>query len=237
MQHTAQFVRYMAVFVSCLGFGAGCIFLARPVPPASYVLQAAIPLPPGDHHRLLLLPPTGEGVDPGHVALLLESLRLALAAEGYFVVAPPASALDHVPDGLTEDPQVLATLADKARADLVLYVQVLDYRPYPPPRIALLVKAYGPGVGDVLWQLTGVWDLNDANVSERYRQFRRNGLEPELARLQHRAVIEAPREFLRYVAFEVAHALATEPMPPVVADRPGAGTSTVAPEVLSGPSL
>ncbi len=216
----ANGARHAAVVVLC-ALAVGCLMFDSVLPPPTYTVQGMQPLPPVAYPRVLLLPPVGPDVEPSYLALLQESLRLSLTKEGYFVIAAPPGDAERPSEGVTEDPHVLADLAEKARADLVLVVRVLDFRPYPPPRVVLVVRAYVAGVPEVMWQLHGSWDLNESWVADRYARFRRDQLEHGLARLRHRAVIEAPREFLRYVAYEVAHSLATE-AEPAAAEEPGA---------------
>ncbi len=222
--------RLVAVAFASVTMLVGCVLFSRALPPPTYVVEAAQPLDPVAYRRVLLLPPVGRDVEPNHLALLQESLRLALAKHGYLVLAPAPDDSAASGGGLTEDPAVLAALAEKARADIVLAVRVLDYRPYPPPRIVLVVRAYTGGLADVLWELRGTWDLNEARVADRYEAFRRRELSHGFVRLRHRAVIEAPREFLRYVAHELAAALASEPAATVADQSPKSAT------ILPGPA-
>ncbi len=113
-----------------------------------------------------------------HTALTAELQRL-----GRFevVAAPPdeQAALSQVAHrGGSFDQRVLLDIAKRTRADVVVFVSVTQYSPYPRPRMGVVIQAVAPAEGKVIASVDGLWDTADGGIAEQVRAYYRQREKP-----------------------------------------------------------
>jgi len=110
-----------------------------------------------DLHRVGVLLPEGEGIDPEFLRTLRDALASELAAATRFEIVPLDEAdteavdrLEPARSGRVRAGPVLA-LAHRSALDGVLTTRVLDLRPYAPVRLVLGIDLIAVDTGLVTW--------------------------------------------------------------------------------------
>lgn len=109
------------------------------------------------------------------------------------------------PEGLSlED---LEALQERLQCDAILYGRLKHFRGYPRMRMGLLLNLVDLRGGELLWQVSHIWDSTSEPTRERlqwfYRQVQPDGKGPgdwEMA-------LMSPRAYAKFVAWDAARTL------------------------------
>jgi hypothetical protein len=192
----------------------GCRLIpTAPPPPPPYTVRAGVALSSATQRTLLLLPPYVHRGDAEAGPMVAEALTGALTEAGFLVSTTAPGELGSWSGGRSADASLLAEMAQQAGVDLLMAVDVTEYRPYEPPRLGLVVRVYMPGNPEPVWELRGTWDYREQRVARRMEVYVQHELQETAPRVGHEAILRSPTEFVRFVAHEVVSAMA----PPVEA--------------------
>jgi hypothetical protein len=169
--------------------------------------------------QFLVLPPQGKGIPPDLMKLLHQNLMAEL--RNYLPVNVHALADTPAADPLVEQGNLMTTggtldinevsrLAALVKATHVVAVQVMEFRPYPPQKVALRLLVVDVALQQTLLNLDGTFDaaeqqvllaLSDHLQSRRARRFDIQSLE---------VMLQSPMEFSGFVCARCADAAAEE---------------------------
>jgi hypothetical protein len=238
----------LAVAAGCHGFAGRLAdrFHALPglpknlEPPPAPITRSEFRHPDWDWSRVarvLVLPPLNESAytradEEFHAALTGELQRLGR----FEVVAGPPDDCARLAakihrDG-TFDEALMLELAKLTRADVVVHVAVMQYSPYPRPRMGVVAQAVSPARGKVIASVDGLWDTTDAGIAEELRTYYRQRPKRLPPRVRNHVIasddafaeelaLDSPALFQRWVAHVVAVSLVEDPVPPPAAGAPG----------------
>lgn len=161
-----------------------------------------------DLHRVGVLPPRGEWLEPELGDALRDALAAAFAVETSYEIVPLGAIelesiqrLDPVRTGRIP-PAAILEIARRAGLDAVLAPRVVDLRPYEPVRLGLEVDLIAVETGLVTWSAQVRVDTGDSrtlDAIEAWQMATRAGGESE------RAVdILSPRRLAEFAAAQVA---------------------------------
>lgn len=105
-------------------------------------------------------------------------------------------------------PDFFKVLAEQTGADAVLFVQLTEYRPYPPLAVGWRFKLVECSGQRVWWALDEIFDAGETRVANGARRFQQAHQRQAGSLLDSTGILASPRRFGQYAA---AAALATLP--------------------------
>lgn len=194
----------------------GCLHRRAPAP-SPYRVSRAPWYMPAAYPRVVVLPVDGLEDDPVAAAIVTDALLAELQDVGPFELVPPepiefARGVPH-PSPALPVPDQLADLAARHRADAVLFTTVTSYEPYSPMRLGLSVRLVSVQDGATL---VGIDTVRIASIDVPPDSAACSGFGPHDDIWHAEAALAgcSPRYFARYVAHQVAEALAVEAVLP-----------------------
>lgn len=201
--------RLLVVSCALLGLG-GCGLLDRlPEPtPASQDIPVAYRSLTADGHqmrRVVVLPFVDAIRAPDQIQMIEDAFVASLRKHQYFeVVTVHESPLlseaeqDVFRSGVFQKKTLLA-MAERYRADGVLFGIVTHFRPYEPPCLGLKVELVSVGAGDVVWSAKGLFDAGDERTAMDVHNYHDVRLASSSSLEGWRRMLTSPRRYTRYV--------------------------------------
>lgn len=143
---------------------------------------------------------------------LTEALFVALQKKQIFGLTivdhdnPAWKGLQENLDSLQALRQLLA-MREALKCNGMLVGTVTEYTPYPHMSIGIRLKLIDLTDGQLLWGLEQVWDGADRGIQKRIKRYFKEDLRSGFASLGEELVVVSPRNFGKFVAYEIAKTL------------------------------
>ncbi len=121
----------------------------------------------------------------------------------------------------------LLRIARQHDAQAILFGQVTQYHPYPPPRVGLSLIMISPGEGVAIASADGLWDAREAETAHQAQAYLHQKLNWRQSLMGVDRALESPDVYQRFVCQQVATSL----NPPY-----GGGNSGALPPLSAEPS-
>jgi hypothetical protein len=180
--------------------------------PEPVTIAASFRAPTVDGHRVrrvVCLPFRGEAVHPEQADTIYAAFCDALHSRRAFEIVTTRR------DVLTEDEverwsaagemsrETILAIAKRHQADGLLYGTITRYRPYEPMALGLRVSLVSAGAGDLVWEADGLFDTQDARVTQDLHNWYANRVSDRDRLDDWRSVLLSPARFTTYVCARV----------------------------------
>lgn len=98
-------------------------------------------------------------------------------------------------------------VARQHQVDAIIFVQITQYHPYPPPRIGVSLLMVSPSEGMVIASVNGLWDARETNIAAHAQAYMKQTQNWSRSLFGAERVLESPDVYQRYVSQQVALAL------------------------------
>lgn len=101
----------------------------------------------------------------------------------------------------------LSAIRKELRCDAILIGSLLTFEPYPRMKMALRLRLLDLKRGKLLWGVDHVWDTTDQSLEDRMEDYFDDRVAEGFQPMNREVVKLSPREFEKFVAYEVARTL------------------------------
>jgi len=167
--------------------------------------------------RVALLPVYYEEELAPHLETMDATLDSELTRKGRFEVVPVTrntmkdlfgayqfSSVSMLPDNL------LTKIREESNADAILFIDITHFSPYKPLSVGIRAKLVDVRDGKILWAFDDLFDAGSPSVAYSATQFQRYHDRASYPLDTSSTILQSPRKFMKYVAFEVFKSLPSQ---------------------------